>query len=51
MTEHAESVVVCEKPEMTSCLTRLNPDEITEWRQFGSLGAQWLSGRLGGTRW
>ena len=51
MTEHADSVVICEKPEMTSRLTRLDPDQISRWRQFGSLGTLWTSGRLGGTRW
>ncbi len=51
MTEHAESVVICEKPEMTSRLTRLEPDEIARWREHGSLGTLWMSGRLGGTRW
>lgn len=51
MTEHADSVVVCEKPEATSTFTRLDADEIESWREFGSLGTQWMSGRLGGTRW
>lgn len=51
MTEHAESVVVCEKPEMTTQLTRLDPEEIARWREYGSLGTLWTSGRLGGTRW
>ncbi len=51
MTEHAESVVVCEKPEMSSTLQRLDPEQIARWQQYGSLGALWLSGRVGGTRW
>lgn len=51
MTDHAECVVVCEKPESTSVATRLDPDEIARWRQHGSLGTLWMSGRLGGTRW
>ena len=51
MTEHASSVVVCEKQGPTSVLSRLNQEEVDRWRQFGSLGKLWMSGRLGGTRW
>jgi len=51
MTEHADSVVVCEKPEDTTCLSRLDTEEIARWAEFGSLGTLWMSGRLGGTRW
>lgn len=51
MTEHADSVVVCEKHDATSGMSRLEQEEITRWREFGSLGTLWMSGRLGGTRW
>lgn len=51
MTEHADAVVVCEKDGGTSRLTRLQPSQIERWREFGSLGPLWLSGRIGGTRW
>lgn len=51
MTDHADSVVVCEKPEATSTMSRLDQAEVERWREFGSLGALWMSGRLGGTRW
>lgn len=51
MTEHADSVVVCEKPDATSVLSRLDQEEIARWREFGSLGSLWMSGQLGGTRW
>lgn len=51
MTEHADAVVVCEKEGSTSRMTRLDAEQIDRWRQFGSLGALWLSGRIGGTRW
>jgi predicted ATPase len=51
LTEYADSVMICEKPEMTSRLSRLDPDQIARWREFGSLGTLWTSGRLGGTRW
>jgi len=51
MTDHASSILVCEKHGATSILSRLSQDEIDRWRQFGSLGTLWMSGRLGGTRW
>lgn len=51
MTEYPDSVVVCEKDERTSKMTRLDPEQIARWREFGSLGVLWLAGRLGGTRW
>lgn len=51
LTEHPEAVVVCEKDESCSRMTRLDAQQIAEWREFGSLGSLWLSGRIGGTRW
>lgn len=51
MTQHAEAVVVCEKDGYTSSLTRLDPEQVAKWRELGSLGALWLSGQIGGTRW
>jgi predicted ATPase len=51
MTDYPDAILVCEKPEATTEITRLDPDEIEQWRQFGSLGTLWMSGRLGGTRW
>ncbi|WP_437877393.1 AAA family ATPase [Sorangium sp. So ce513] len=51
MTEHAAAVVVCEKDGSTSKMTRLDADKIARWKEFGSLGPLWLSGRIGGTRW
>jgi len=51
MTDCADSVVVCEKHEGATCLTRLSQEEIDRWREHGSLGNLWMSGHLGGTRW
>ena len=51
MTDYAESVIVCDKPESTSVLTRLHSDDIARWRKHGSLATLWMSGELGGTRW
>jgi predicted ATPase len=51
MTEHADAIVVCEKDGATSRASRLDAAEVARWKEFGSLGALWLSGRIGGTRW
>lgn len=51
MTDHADSVLVCEKQEGTTHLTRLSQEEIDKWREHGSLGNLWMSGHIGGTRW
>ncbi len=51
MTDDADCVVVCEKQDGNTCLTRLDQEEIERWREQGSLGNLWMSGHLGGTRW
>ncbi len=51
MTAYAGSVLICERHGATSVISRLKQEDIDSWRQFGSLGTLWMSGRLGGTRW
>lgn len=51
MTEQPEVVLVCDKPEATTQIKRLDPTEIERWREFGTLGTLWMSGHLGGLRW
>jgi predicted ATPase len=51
MTEHAESILVCEKHGPTTRLTRLSQDEVDRWKVHGDLGSLWMSGHFGGTRW
>lgn len=51
LTDYPESVVICEKPGSTTTLSRLDTEQIARWREVGSLGTLWMSGRLGGTRW
>lgn len=51
MTKYADAIVICEKEGNTSKLTRLVPEDVANQEDSGSLGTQWLSGRLGGTRW
>lgn len=51
LTDHAESVLVCEKENGTTRLVRLDQSDVDAWREQGALGVQWMSGRHGGTRW
>lgn len=51
MTDHADSVLVCEKTDGPTVMTRLTQEEVDRWREHGSLGSLWMSGHLGGTRW
>ena len=51
MTDHADSVLVCEKKDGPTVMTRLTQEEVDRWREHGSLGSLWMSGHLGGTRW
>lgn len=51
LTESAESVLVCERDEEGSRLTRLNSENLKEWLKKHPLGELWRMGELGGTRW
>lgn len=51
MTEHAESVVVCEKHKGQTQMMRLATDDLSVWLEKYRLGELWMSGQLGGTRW
>jgi predicted ATPase len=51
MTDHAGSVMICEKHDGSSRITRLTQAEVEGWRQHGSLGSLWMAGHIGGTRW
>jgi predicted ATPase len=51
MTEHPESVVVCEKHDGETQMRRLRKDDLTEWLDTYRLGQLWTKGQLGGTRW
>ena len=51
MTDYADSVLICEKEEGNTCLTRLSQEEIEKWREHEGLGGMWMSGHIGGTRW
>lgn len=50
-TERPECVVVCEKHEAQTVMTRLDPEELAGWLDRYRLGQLWTRGELGGTRW
>ena len=51
MTERPESVVVCEKHNGQTQMTRLSAPELSVWLEKYRLGELWARGDLGGTRW
>ena len=51
MTERPEAVVVCEKHEGQTQMTRLSTDDLGVWLEKYRLGQLWTRGDLGGTRW
>lgn len=51
MTDCPESVVVCEKHDGKTEMTRLSASELAVWLEKYRLGQLWIQGQLGGTRW
>lgn len=51
LTEHPDSVVVCEKCDGCTSMRRLNASELKPWLEKYRLGQLWTQGQLGGTRW
>ncbi|MCI0536693.1 MAG: AAA family ATPase [Verrucomicrobiales bacterium] len=51
LSDHANSIVVCEHDERGTLLQRLEPERLREWLERYSLGELWLKGELGGVRW
>ncbi len=51
MTETPESVVVCEKQDGKTSMTRLDREELAVWLDKYRLGQLWTRGEIGGTRW
>jgi predicted ATPase len=51
MTDQPESVVVCEKHQGATTMTRLSADDLQVWLEKYRLGELWIRGELGGTRW
>lgn len=51
LTDVPESVVICEKKDGHTQLSRLNSDDLKHWLSRYSLGELWTKGELGGNRW
>ena len=51
LSERPESVVVCEKHDGRTTMSRLDGSELALWLQSYRLGQLWTSGELGGVRW
>ncbi|NOT01187.1 MAG: AAA family ATPase [Phycisphaerales bacterium] len=51
LTEHPECVVVCEKGEGGTEMKRLDGEKLKGWLEDYRLGALWMKGQIGGTRW
>ena len=51
LSERPESVVVCEKHDGQTSMTRLDRSDLKVWLEKYSLGRLWMSGDLGGVRW
>jgi predicted ATPase len=46
-----EAIVVCDRTNQGTTLTRLEPDKLKDWLADYSLGEVWLKGAIGGTRY
>lgn len=51
MSSQPESVLVAEKTEHGTTLTRLNAEKLKPWLEKYRLGQLWTRGEIGGTRW
>jgi predicted ATPase len=51
LTEHVESVLVCDYLENGTTLQRLEEDKLESWLQDYRLGDIWRTGKLGGNLW
>jgi len=51
MTDRPEAVLVAEKGEGGTTLTRLDGERLRPWLERYRLGQLWTSGEIGGTRW
>lgn len=51
LSDQPESVLVAEKNEAGSTLTRLDAEQLKPWLEKYRLGQLWTQGQIGGTRW
>ncbi len=46
-----EAVIVCEKQEYCTTMSRLDPQDLAPWLEKYRLGDLWARGHIGGNRW
>ncbi|MBT2337708.1 MULTISPECIES: AAA family ATPase [Pseudomonas] len=51
MSDQPESILVSEKTDTGTTLTRLNAEKLRPWLEKYRLGQLWTRGEIGGTRW
>ncbi|CAH0207512.1 AAA family ATPase [Pseudomonas mediterranea] len=51
MSDQPESVLVADKTDVGTTLTRLNAEKLKPWLEKYRLGQLWTRGEIGGTRW
>lgn len=51
MSDQPESVLVAEKTDIGTTLTRLDAEKLKPWLEQYRLGQLWTRGEIGGTRW
>lgn len=51
LSEHPESILVCEHDEKGTHMRRLERDKLKDWLKKYTLGELWRMGEIGGTRW
>ena len=51
LTKVPESVVICEKHNGSTEMTRRSSAELSKWLNEYGLGQLWRSGEIGGNRW
>jgi predicted ATPase len=50
-TDEPESICVCQKPQGSTEIERLDQKQLAEWLESYSLGTLWAKGEIGGNRW
>ncbi len=51
LSEYPESVIVCERDDTGSHLSRLDSQRLKKWLENYTLGELWRMGEIGGNRW
>jgi predicted ATPase len=51
LSDHPESLVIFEREDGRTTMSRPNPIRLRKWLAKSSLGQLWTEGQLGGTRW